>query len=54
MLDPVPVVGPGMGLERRRIRVEDPVDGAVPLGVDADLPAEGVRADDGRPEVTLR
>ena len=54
VLDPMPVVGPGMRLQRRRVRVEDPVDGAVALGVDADLPAQGVGAGDRRPEVVLR
>ena len=35
------------------VRVEDPVDRAVALGVDADLPAGGMRPSDRRPEGVL-
>ena len=39
MLDPVAVVVSRVCRERRLVRVEDPVDRPVTLGVDADLPA---------------
>ena len=44
----------GCGAQGRVVRVEDPVDGAVALGMDTDLPAGAVGAGDGRPEVVLR
>src|SRR5690349_2090430 len=53
VLDPVSMVVARMGLQRRLVRVEDAVDGAVALGVDADLPPSGMHARDRRAEVGL-
>ena len=53
MLYPVAVIVARMRPERGLVCVEDPVDGPVALGVDADLPAGRVGADDRVAEVLL-